>query len=47
MFLLIEKLMGKPLEEKVIEKISSVFFMLLIVLMILIVFNDITLIIKK
>lgn len=47
MFLLIEKLMGKPLEEKVIEKISSVFFMLLIVLMILIIFNDITLIIKK
>lgn len=47
MFLLIEKIMGKPLDEKVIEKISSVFFTILIILMVLIVFNDITMIIKK
>lgn len=47
MFLLIEKIMGKPLDEKVIEKISSIFFTILIILMILIVFNDITMIIKK
>ena len=47
MFLLIEKLIGKPLDEKVIEKISSIFFTLLIILMVLIVFNDITMIIRK
>lgn len=47
MFLIIEKIIGKPLDDKVIEKISSVFFMLLIVLMIFIVFNDITLLVKK
>ena len=47
MFLTIEKIMGRPLEEKVIEKISSVFFSLLIVLMIFIVFNDITLLVRK
>ena len=47
MFLFIEKLTGKPLDEKVIEKISSIFFSLLIILMIFVVFNDITLLIKK
>ena len=47
MFLLIEKIMGRPLDDKVVEKISSVFFTLLIVLMVFIVFNDITLLIKK
>lgn len=47
MFLIIEKIIGKPLEEKVIEKISSIFFTFLIILMIFIVFNDITLLIKK
>ena len=46
MFLLIEQLRGKPLEEETINKISSVFFMLLIVLMVLIVFNDIYALIK-
>ena len=46
MFLLIEKIKGKPLDEKVIEKISSIFFGLLIILMILIVFNDIAMLIK-
>jgi len=47
MFLLIEKIMGKPLDEKIIEKISSIFFTILIILMILIVFNDITMIVRK
>lgn len=47
MFLIIEKIIGKPLDDKVIEKISSVFFTLLVILMIFIVFNDITLITKK
>jgi len=46
MFLIIEKFMGKPLEDKVIEKISSIFFTLLIILMLFIVFNDITLLVK-
>ncbi len=47
MFLIIEKIMGRPLDEKIIEIISSVFFSLLIILMILVVFNDITLLIRK
>lgn len=47
MFLIVEKIVGKPLDDKVIEKISSVFFMLLIVLMVFIVFNDITLLVRK
>ena len=47
MFLLIEKIIGKPLDDKIIEKISSVFFTLLLILMIFIVFNDITLLIKR
>ncbi len=46
MFLIIEKIIGKPLNSKVIESISTVFFTLLIVLMISIVFNDIMMIIK-
>ena len=47
MFLVIEKLLGRPLDEKVIEIISSIFFSLLIILMIFVVFNDITLLIRK
>ena len=47
MFLLIEKIIGKPLDEKVIEKISTIFFTLLIILMVFIVFNDITMIVGK
>lgn len=41
MFLLIEKLRGKPLNQETIDKISNIFFLLLIILMILIIFNDI------
>ena len=47
MFLLMEKIMGKPLDEKVIETISTVFFSLLIILMIVVVFNDIVMIVGK
>ena len=47
MFLTIEKITGKPIDEKVIEKISTVFFTLLIILMIFVVFNDIVLIAGK
>ncbi len=47
MFMIIEKIMGRPLDEKVIEIISSVFFSLLILLMIFVVFNDITLLVSK
>ena len=47
MFLTLEKIMGKPVDEKIIEVISMVFFSLLIVLMIFVVFNDITLIVRK
>lgn len=41
MFLLIEKLRGKPLDEETIDKIGTAGFMLLIALMVLVVFNDI------
>lgn len=41
MFLIIEKLRGKPLDEETINKISSVFFLLLILFMVFIVFNDV------
>lgn len=47
LFLLIEKIKGRPLNEEFIAKISNFFFMLLIVLMVLIVFNDIFALITK
>lgn len=47
MFMLIEKIIGKPLDEKTIEVISNVFFFLLIALMIFVIFNDVALIMKK
>ena len=47
MFLIAEKIKGRPLDDKVIEKISSIFFTLLIILMIFIIFNDISLLTKK
>lgn len=46
MFLLIEQLRGKPVDEELINKVSSVFFILLIVFMILVVFNDIYALVK-
>ena len=41
LFLLIEKIMGKPVDEKIAEKIMTVFFGLLILLLIFVLFNDI------
>ena len=46
MFLVIEKLRGKPLDEETVNKISSIFFLLLIIFMVLIVFNDIYALVK-
>ena len=46
MFLLIEKLRRKPLDEETINKISSAFFLLLIIFMVLVVFNDVYALIK-
>jgi len=47
MFLTIEKIMRKPIDEKIVEVVSTVFFSMLIILMIFVVFNDITLIVRK
>jgi len=48
MFLIIEKLRGKPIDEKIIDKIGSAGFMFLILLMVFVIFNDIFgLIMKK
>ncbi len=47
MFLIIEKIRGKKLSEEAIEKIGTVFFMLLILLMVLVCFNDIYALIMK
>ncbi len=41
MFLLIEKIRGKRLDDEAVNKVSSVFFLLLIVFMVFVVFNDI------
>lgn len=41
MFLIAEKLRGKPLNEKVIDKIGSLGFIFLISLMVFVIFNDI------
>ncbi len=41
LFLLIEKITGKPVNKSVVEKVSMFFFYLLIALMIVIIYNDI------
>ena len=41
LFLIVEKLRGKPLDEKIIEKISTLFFTALLIFGFLIIFNDI------
>lgn len=41
LFLLIEKIQGKPVDEEIANKIMTVFFMLLIVLLVFVLFNDI------
>lgn len=47
MFLIIEKLRGRPLDEKVIDKIGSIGFAFLITLMVFVIFNDIAGLITK
>jgi len=48
MFLIFEKLRGKPIDEKIIDKIGNAGFMFLILLMVFVIFNDIFgLIMKK
>lgn len=46
LFLLIEKITGRPVNEQVAEKILTVFFALLIALLIFVLFNDIYVLIK-
>lgn len=41
MFLIMEKLRGKPLDEKILEKVGNIGFWFLIALMIIVVFNDV------
>ena len=47
LFLLFEKIRGKALDEKMLEKISSFCFILLLVLMVLVLFNDVYALITK
>ena len=47
MFLIIEKIKGKPVDEKVMAKVSNFFFLLLIILMMVLIFNDILAIVTK
>ena len=41
MFMIIEKFRGRPVAEKTLERLSTIFFTLLIILGILVIFNDI------
>src|SRR5574344_56289 len=47
MFLIIEKLRGKPVKEEVLEKISNAGFLFLILLMFVVIFNDIVGLVTK
>lgn len=47
MFLIVEKIKGKPVDEKVMAKVSNFFFLLLIILMMVLIFNDIFAIVTK
>ncbi len=47
LFLIIEKVQGKPIDEKTLEKISNTGFTILIILMFLIIFNDIFALVTK
>lgn len=47
MFLIIEKFRGKPLDEKIIDKIGTAGFLFLIALMVFVVFNDVIGLITK
>ena len=41
LFLIIEKVTGKPVKKEFVEKLSNFFFYLLIALMVVIIYNDI------
>ena len=41
LFLLIEKIQGKPVDEEIMNKVMTVFFALLILLLVFVLFNDI------
>ena len=45
-FLLIEKIQGKPVDEEISNKIMTVFFSLLILLLVFVLFNDIYVLVK-
>lgn len=47
LFLIIEKIKGRPIEEKTIERIGNIGFTILLVLMFLIIFNDIFALVTK
>lgn len=47
LFLIIEKIKGRPVDEKTIEKIANTGFMILLILMFLIIFNDIFALVTK
>ncbi len=46
LFLIIEKITGRPVNEQVAEKIMTVFFALLIALLVFVLFNDIYVLVK-
>ena len=46
LFLLIEKIQGKPVDEEISNKIMTVFFSLLILLLVFVLFNDIYVLVK-
>ena len=46
LFLILEKIMGKPVDEEIANKIMNVFFFLLILLLIFVLFNDIYVLVK-
>ena len=46
LFLIIEKIQGKPVKEEVANKIMTVFFILLIALLVFVLFNDIYVLVK-
>lgn len=46
LFLVIEKIMGKPVDEEIANRIMNVFFLLLILLLIFVLFNDIYVLVK-
>ena len=46
LFLLVEKIQGKPVDEEVSNKIMMVFFSLLILLLVFVLFNDLYVLIQ-